>query len=67
MLWVYTWTKDKFDGPKFGGLVHGGGEDYIREEKYFNLQSVELTLSRFHMIEGKFLQRKYFCKNELTE
>ena len=55
MLWVYTWTKGKFDGPKFGGLVHGGGEDYIREEKYFNLQSVELTLSRFHMIEGKFL------------
>ena len=36
MLWVYTRTKDKFDGPKFGGLIHGrrGGLDYIRNEKY---------------------------------
>ena len=64
MLWVYTRTKDKFDGPKFGGFIHGrrGGLDYIRnekyliqEEKYFNSQSVELILSCFHMIEGKFL------------
>ena len=65
MLWVYTRIKDKFDGPKLGGLIYGrrGGLDYIRnekylireEKKYFNSQSVELILSCFHMIEGKFL------------
>ena len=32
-------------GLNLGVLYTGGGEDYIREEKYFNLQSVELTLS----------------------
>ena len=41
-------------GLNLGGLHAGGGEDYIREEKYFNLQSVELTLSCFHMMAGKF-------------
>ena len=55
MPWVYTRPKDKFDGPKFRGLCMGGGKDYIREEKYFNLQSIELTLSCFDMIEEKFL------------
>ena len=42
-------------GLNLGVLYTGGGEDYIREEKYFNLQSVELTLTCFHTIEGKFL------------
>ena len=55
MLWAYARTKDKFDGFKFGGLIYGRRGDYIREEKYFNLQSVELTSSCFHMIAGKYL------------
>ena len=55
MPWVYTRPKDKFDGPKFGGLYTGRGKDHIGEEKYFNLQSIELTLNCFQMIEGKFL------------
>ena len=47
MPWVYIQTKDKFDGPIFGGLIYRGA--YIWEEKDFNLQSIKLAfLSFFH-------------------
>ena len=42
-------------GLHLGGLNTGGEVDYIREEKYFNLKSAELTLSCFDMIADKYL------------
>ena len=54
-------------GLNLGSLYTGGEEDCIWKEKYFNLQSAELTLSCFHMIAGKYLWRRYFCINEFTE
>ena len=43
MAWVYIRTKDKFDGPIFGGK--GKRQAYVQgvydwEGKHFNLQSV---------------------------
>ena len=32
MPWVYIQTKDKFDGPIFGGLIYRGGLTFGRKK-----------------------------------
>ena len=43
---AYIWTKDKFDGPMFGGIIFG-------RKKHFHLRSVKLTFL--------FSSRKHVC------
>ena len=60
MPWVYIRTKDKCDGPIFGG--RGGGRAYIREEKHFNLKSVKLIFLCFIQYRARISAFFTSCK-----
>ena len=66
--WPYVRKKDNFDGFIFEGELTykggcgGGGEGYIREEKYFNLQSAELTFLSFFQYKAHNVAFFTSCK-----
>ena len=55
MPWGYVRTKDKFDGPIFGGA-------YIGEGKNFNLQSVKVIFLSFFQYKAHISAYFMSCK-----
>ena len=70
MPWACTRTKDKFDGPIFGGSYMRGvgwGWPYIWEEKHFNLQSVKLiTFLSFFLYKARIVAHSRRTRSETS-